>query len=530
MKCNFHIRPGCIFLILISILPLRAEDETGIELFRKGRAHIRERNWEKALHSLASFEIKYPNSIYADDALFWTGFSLEQLNREDESLRIFNDLVDRYTESLWLDDAKVHMIQILRKSTEKDLTFRSREIKRYLSDADSAVQIQAVLALGSLGNQDVLPRLKQLAQGDDVVLSKSAIEILEQLAGNGLDIPSPVESDLSPAISAESEVMLDERLLPGPQGWSPDGLELHALMHILPPEDFRFFLNLENEWDRRKWLKQFWGHFDPTPTTEQNEAMDDFEARIKTAYKLFQTDYIKAQKYQSPWDFRGALTIQYGLPDKREQAKEGWEKWSYYNYRVGFLVSTEPFKHNESGVRLGNWTRMLYGDSIERMHDQFIGRPTFRYFPNDFVGKRKIRNMRFYLDSAEAEGVLIRAGFWFRFPADHIHAREESGKLVSRFKGRWVVHDEEYNQVFVDSLEFERTFRDRFVQQKSVITDAIDVPLSEGVYTISLRIEDLQSRRLGIYRRKFWLQRTPEAETQSQVVSTKQDSLVSMME
>ena len=515
-------------LLLLLLLPLFVlGTETGLKDFRKGREYIRERQWEQALDTFSEFGLNYSHSIYADDALFWTGFSLEQLNRTEEALHIFQDVVDRYPESLWADDAKVHAIQIVLKSNDLETQTKRSRLRRFAADADSSVRIQAILALGALADPEVIPLLENMAKGEDAVLSKSAIELLESYPVVGSGIPEPIQDGEGSRMDPESSSLIETSLSPGPDGWTEEKLLMNGLFHIVPSGDFTFFLGLENEWDRRKWLKQFWAGQDPTPTTPENEALEAFERRVRTAFELFQADRKGGDQKFPPWDFRGALFVQFGSPDKREKVKPGWEKWSYYRFRVGFLVSTAPYEQSSHGVRFGNWTRSLYRRSLRSTHNRFLGRPAFWFQPPMFQEARKIQGMRFYLDSAVCAGDSIEAGFWFRFPAENMRARQESGKLVSRFTCKWVVHDEEFNLLFVDSTESERSFGDRFILEKSVITDAIDVRLPEGVFTISLRIEDKQSKRLGIYRRRFWLQR--ETEPEKLTVGVKQDSLVNLM-
>ena len=74
---------------------------------------IQQRKWEKAIETYLSLLDNHPTSFYCDNALFWIGFSWEQMKgNEKKAFESYKKLMDRYPESAWVDDAIIHQITL----------------------------------------------------------------------------------------------------------------------------------------------------------------------------------------------------------------------------------------------------------------------------------------------------------------------------------------------------------------------------------------------------------------------------------
>lgn len=99
-----------------------------------------------------------------------------------------------------------------------------------------------------------------------------------------------------------------------------------ALLAKLAPEEIRaygglqyllgdsakiVYLSLSTPDERARWLDRFWISVDPTPTTDENEARDEHEQRVRKARELF--------RMADPpgWDGRGEIFIRFGEPSFR---------------------------------------------------------------------------------------------------------------------------------------------------------------------------------------------------------------------
>ncbi len=71
------------------------------------------------------------------------------------------------------------------------------------------------------------------------------------------------------------------------------------------------YLSLPTSDERARWLDRFWISVDPTPTTDENEAREEHERRVKKARELF--------RMADPpgWDGRGEIFIRFGQPSYR---------------------------------------------------------------------------------------------------------------------------------------------------------------------------------------------------------------------
>jgi GWxTD domain-containing protein len=86
-------------------------------------------------------------------------------------------------------------------------------------------------------------------------------------------------------------------------------MEFFALQPLLDDTLQAQFLGLSNEALRREWFRRYWGLQDPTPTTPENERLQEHVQRVAAARERF------AMLNAPYWDARGAFWVQFGPPE-----------------------------------------------------------------------------------------------------------------------------------------------------------------------------------------------------------------------
>ena len=103
---------------------------------------------------------------------------------------------------------------------------------------------------------------------------------------------------------------------------------------------------------------------------------------------------------------------------------------------------------------------------------------------------------------------MIRLKFDYSFPAMNLRILKENGdqELAFNFRCCWAVYDEDYRPVLSDDQVRTIRFTEQTDLRKENISGQIETELTPGTYIIGLRIEDLHSSRLGLYRKRFTAQ------------------------
>ena len=183
-------------------------------------------------------------------------------------------------------------------------------------------------------------------------------------------------------------------------------LLLNGLYHILPEEDLQFYLTFENDWDRKEWWRKFWAGRDPTPTTPENEAEAEFNRRVLYVRENFGKDWTATKGYYPPWDSRGELYIKFGKPDRRDRQEMGWEKWSYYRYKVSFLVSSIKSNVSGQGISFSRVSRFLYRHYTTLHQYKLLQKKQYLYVDPLLEKSRRIEKMDLRLESDRLKRLL----------------------------------------------------------------------------------------------------------------------------
>lgn len=81
-------------------------------VFRSARDMITDGEWAKAQQKFSEYVSSYPNEKNLDAALYWLAYSQQKLKNFDDCKKTINQLLEKYPESNWRDDARVLLVQV----------------------------------------------------------------------------------------------------------------------------------------------------------------------------------------------------------------------------------------------------------------------------------------------------------------------------------------------------------------------------------------------------------------------------------
>ena len=81
-------------------------------VFRSARDMITDGEWAKAQQKFSEYVSSYPNEKNLDAALYWLAYSQQKLKNFDDCKKTINQLLEKYPESSWRDDARVLLVQV----------------------------------------------------------------------------------------------------------------------------------------------------------------------------------------------------------------------------------------------------------------------------------------------------------------------------------------------------------------------------------------------------------------------------------
>jgi len=503
----------CLMVLVVTLSSVSWISHKNAKLHRRGKKFVWERKWDKAIQVYGELLEKRPQSLYSDDAQFWIGFSLEQIfGKEKEAFDSFQRVIEEYPHSPWVDDAVIHQIFLAKRLFRQGEEDFGEFLRAKAANADSTVRNQAALALGELRDPTILSTLEEMVRGQDERLSKLAMDALR---GYSETLEETVKKDVEPDRKREfqekpleetSSRRIYEKLQKTEGKWTEEKLFLNGLYHIVPKEDLAFYLSLENDWDQKEWWHKLWAPKDPTPTTPENEAEKEFKRRVLYTRKQFGKEWEPQQDYYPPWDSRGEVYIKFGKPDRREKADHDWEEWTYYRYRVNFSVSNRLSNRRGEGVQLGPVSHYIYRQSIGGKRASYILKPQFLYLHPGFEKADNIKDMELRIVSVGLADSSIRVRFTYRFPVQNLRLGLEKDGYKGAYRYRWVVYDEDYRSLASSDAVEEIHFTEKKDLKEKGASGDIEVILAPGSYLLALRIEDLRSNRMGVYRKSFTVQ------------------------
>lgn len=498
---------GALILLVLSLPNHAFPQERSI--YKRGRKYIQERKWGKAISAYDELIKTYPKSLYTDDAIFWIGFSLEQKEGEEsEAFTWFARVVKFHPQSPWADDAYIHQIFLAKRLIEKGETKYTQFLHEALKDERTSVRYQAALTLGEMRDPSVLPVLEEMARGENKEWAKQALDILESYSETLATVLDSTETTTKVRFtgSSRSSSIYRDKLHITMLNMTKERLYANGLYHILTKDQLDFYLSLDKDWDRKEWWRKYWATQDPTPTTPKNEAEEEFKRRVLFVWKAFTRNTDNDKEYYPPWDSRGEAFIKFGKPDRREEDEPGWEKWTYYPYKLNFVVSTTQSNANGNGIYLGTVSKYIYRNNLRRMSNKYLNKPQFLYVHPEYTNRKRIKSFDIFFESATRKGSEYTVRFMYKFPADNIRFANERKSLLGAYRYQWIVFNEDYHQIASNDAIREISYPENEKVTDKDIESKIEFDLTPGTYQLAIRIEGIRSNTIGIYRKKFTIQ------------------------
>lgn len=137
--------------------------------------------------------------------------------------------------------------------------------------------------------------------------------------------------DTSGLATSSSPFRVMELLLPKQELVMSEGAQNYyrLIEYLATDEELKFYRSLSDT-GREQYITGFWRKRDPTPSTPQNEALEEFAERMRYADKEWSTQLGKGRDAD-----RGRIYIRYGRPDETEHhpaelSYKPYESWLYY--------------------------------------------------------------------------------------------------------------------------------------------------------------------------------------------------------
>jgi len=397
-----------VFLLLAPALVRSApQSEAEIQkIYQGAMERCIAQKWDEALEAFRLLTENYPASQYHDDAYFWIGYCLEKKpDSKMEAFLAYDDLKQKYPESLWVDDAILHQISLAENFVRQGQAQYLDFLHSQLGNAESNIREQAAISLGKLGDKAAIPELRKLFTDKD--LGPLARSLVDEIESGRLQSPEkafqlspqpPTDKKKGVLGSIANYFTRDERLyktmLKKDNQWSQADLIGYALWIILPIQEFEEYASLDSA-ARQAWYLKEWKEVDPTPDTPRNEAREEFERRIQYAREHFTGYWPVVKSYylplqhqvkgwlNAPWDARGELYIKYGEPDVREIDDSDplyTEHWIYYKFNVDFTVRKYMTNIYGQAIGPGYMSRVQYRSysAMSFIHD-YVDNKEFYY-------------------------------------------------------------------------------------------------------------------------------------------------------
>ncbi len=245
--------------------------------------------------------------------------------------------------------------------------------------------------------------------------------------------------------------------------------------HIMTSEEIDIYKQLPDLESRKQFAVEFWEKRDPDPSTDVNEAFDEFQRRVAFANRWFN----ERKGKDRGWDtLRGRILLQLGFPDERntgntpltgssaERRYSFYETW-YYNEHQLYLAFAD--KNGFGEFEFYGRIPANLGDAINQSKARMMGSATVK-------NKNRFR----FQASCGPEGVVIK------IPTKLASFDEDNDQLSARFTFIFYLYR---NNVASETIERKLDFTNRsaeLVMLKELVF-SIPLPLSEkGSYFIDI--------------------------------------------
>jgi len=516
-----------IMSVLFDINGYSKDDETVEEKYIEAKTCCIKQQWVEAIREFEAIIDMFPNSRYEDDAHFWIGYCLEKIpDTLSDAFLQFDKVVNKFPNSPWADDAVIHQITIAEELFITGMKQYKPFLKESLKSNNSDVRNRAALALGRLNDKSALPILENLTSDEDLgIMAKDVIAYLgnidttqQEIEKSGISkktlnllykadkIEQAKEDEDGGFFSWLNTLRYEQykSMLRKDNDWSKEEITDFALWHILDTDKFQEYFILSNEYDKKEWLRKSWKWSDPTPTTQENEAKEEFERRVLYAQSHFSSfwnyshmKYLPDQHLRygwdhAPWDARGELYIKYGEPDARSVA--GWhtEEWIYYRYGLDFIVKQYITNIYGNAITGGEISRSRYGGGFHSNWN--FWEP---YLTTNFIYNNEMKFEYNYdadpIDDLEIGFISNDSGITiiYSVPVDEFTVNKNN---IVNYIEEIVIFNSDFREVFRKSFDRKITDIENDIDQK------IEIELPVGDYNLAVKIKDNNSKKLGLYK------------------------------
>ena len=520
-----------LFVLVLHNMLFANEDSD----FQKAKKYSIDRQWDSAIDAFDKFLSDHPESKWADDAQFWIAYCLEKKGSDPiTAYMAFEELIQDSPKSVWVDDARMHQISLAETIVQQgNENFKDFLIKMLKNETLSCRQ-NAALALGRLGDPTALPILKSMQ--DDPALGSMATQLIQdfpsskktQSAG---EFQSPGYLGFNTQSTDNTKNKREKKsifswlffktkhynqyhaLLRNDDNWTEEELIMFGMFEILQTDEFEELLNLEG-FDRQEWIRKYWKDRDPTLTTEQNEALDEFKRRIHYAkieygnrwnarhFRFLRDQYLRDGWLHAPWDARGELYIKFGEPNYISPHAFQQELWEYNRYHVDFIVTQYMTNIYGHAIMPGPLSEKYNVDSPFYVEYNYIYNKTYLY-AHDYGTKHFIANLEVEYEKPfeVVNGEIIIP---YTIPVKEFKIGKKDGKSVIHYQEHVVIYNVDWQPVWQTHQvrRFAKENKKDWKKEKNLHVK-IQLPLDPGEYLLAIRLEDEFRDDIGIFKMAF---------------------------
>lgn len=167
-------------LLVLGPAVAAADDGDSAQAYRRGYDLVLDEDWAGAVAAFDDLVAKYPESDWVDDATFWSCYARQQTGEAPaEVFGCYEKLLARYPKSEWSDDARRAMVRLAKQIDRPEYREKVRDFGQ---DEDADRLLAVLVALGEIGDErsvDVI--LKRLDTVDDEHLRVRILDVLEDV-------------------------------------------------------------------------------------------------------------------------------------------------------------------------------------------------------------------------------------------------------------------------------------------------------------------------------------------------------------
>lgn len=502
------------------------------EQFDKAKDLSINRQWDSAIEAFDRFISDYPQSALQDDALFWTAYCLEKKGDNlIEAYMAFEQLIRDFPTSVWADDARMHQIGLAETMVRRGNEDFSVFLNEMLEAEDVNYRQQAAMALGRLGDAKALPVLESMQNNptfanlvqpiiDALRTSEPSATIKQEQPGyiglgveQSIEKPKKVKKERSFLFFKTTRYKQYRAMLRDDDSWTEEELVLFGMWEILDTDLFKELSALDG-FDRQEWLRKYWKSQDPTPTTDTNEAYDEFISRVHKAkaeygerwnarhLRFLRDQFIRDGWLHAPWDARGELYIKYGEPDFISPHGFQQQLWEYNRYKVDFIVSQYMTNIYGQAIFPGPLSDEVHKQAPYYVEHNFIFKKEFKfgmdYGTHDFIENLKIDSDKPF--NVVNHEIVIP----YSIPAKEFKMIDKNGQSAIEYQEDVVIFNTDWQPVW-QTHHFRQLVQanKKDWKKNKEIRMEIKLPLSPGDYLMAIRLKDAHRDDIGIFKMDF---------------------------